>query len=109
MSSRVPCATTEYPDRRGHQTLVARQPYAQLLFRFSGDDLGPSGIGEPPRRWRRARHGAGPVITASVAGILVWLVVAVAGPRLAHRLAPAWATRLLVAVAVVVAGSTLTI
>jgi len=49
------------------------------------------------------------VIAASLAGLGTWLVVAVLGPHLAHRLPPATATRLMVATAVAVAASTITI
>lgn len=45
------------------------------------------------------------MIGATIAGIAVWLAVAIVGPRLGHRLRPATATRLLVSAAVVVAGS----
>jgi Zn-dependent protease with chaperone function len=49
------------------------------------------------------------VIGASLAGLGAWLIVAVLGPHLAHRLPPATATRLLVTTAVAVAASTVII
>jgi len=45
------------------------------------------------------------VIISALLGMVGWLVVALAGPRLAHRLPPAVATRLLVTAAAAVAGS----
>lgn len=49
------------------------------------------------------------MITAVLLGMASWLVVAMAGPRLAHRLPPALATRLLVVAAAAVAASMLVI